>query len=133
MVWAFTGSLATRVTAEGVIIRRGGGGERGGLRVRPCGRSRCEDGRRRAGESGDRRKSRSPVLLERIKVTEEALADARRERERALKVRTDSAHLQLDALARQRSNAEAEIKTCASRSKLSTNRFRWMNSYFREA
>jgi HlyD family secretion protein len=108
VVWAFTGSLATRVTAEGVIIRRGGvvnvvasgSGLVVGLDVKTGDTVRVNQVIARIAQ---------PVLMERIKVTEEALADAKRERERALKVRTDSAHLQLEALARQRSNAEGEI------------------------
>jgi len=109
VVWGFKGSLATKVTAEGVIIRRGGvvnvvasgSGLVIGINVK----------------TGDMVQANQviaqiaqPALMERIKVTEAALADARRERERTLRVRTDGANLQLDALARQRANAEGEIE-----------------------
>jgi HlyD family secretion protein len=108
IVWGFTGSLATKVAAEGVIIRGGGivnvVASGSGLVVKLN------------VKTGDMVRANQviaqiaqPVLMERIKVTEAALADARRERERAFRVRTDGADLQLDALARQRANAEGEI------------------------
>jgi HlyD family secretion protein len=110
VVWAFTGSLATKVTAEGVIIRRGGV-----VDIVAAGSGLVVRINVKTGDIVQANqviaKIAQPVLMERIKVTEAALADARRERERALRVRTDGASLQLDALARQRANAEREIET----------------------
>jgi len=108
VVWAFTGSLATKVTAEGVIIRRGGV-----VNVVASGSGLVVSLNVKTGDVVRANQViaqiAQPVLTERIKAMEEALADAKRERERAFKVRTDSSHLQLEALARQRSNAEGEI------------------------
>src|SRR6202043_2365768 len=59
-----------------------------------------------------------PGLSERIRIAQDALADAKRERERVLHVHNDSAKLQLDALARERSNAEREIETLRAQIKL---------------
>jgi HlyD family secretion protein len=109
VIWGFTGSLATRVTAQGVIIRRGGV-----VNVVASGSGLVVSLDVKTGDTVKANqviaKIAQPVMMERIKVTEEALADARRERERSLRVRTDSANLQLDALSRQRANAEGEIE-----------------------
>src|SRR5580704_5146771 len=78
VVWGFTGSLATKVTAEGVIIRRGGvinvvasgSGLVVGLNVKTGDTVRA---------SQVIAKIAQPALMERIKVTEDALADAKRE------------------------------------------------------
>jgi HlyD family secretion protein len=108
VVWGFTGSLATKVTAEGVILRRGGV-----VNVVASGSGLVVDLNVKTGDEVRANqviaRIAQPVLMERIKVTEAALADARRERERAFRVRTDGAGLQLEALARQKTNAEAEI------------------------
>jgi HlyD family secretion protein len=109
-VWGFVGSLATKVTAEGVIIRRGGV-----VNVVASGAGLVVKLNVKTGDTVRANQViaqiAQPVLSEKIKVTEDALADAKRERERALRVRTDSARLQLDALAGQRTNAEREIET----------------------
>jgi HlyD family secretion protein len=116
-VWSFEGSLATKVTAQGVIIRRGGV-----VNVVASGSGLVA---RLSVKTGDTvqanqviAKIAQPVLMERIKVTDGALADARRERERALRVRTNGARLQLDALARQRENAQREIETLEAQIKI---------------
>lgn len=109
-VWGFVGSLATKVTAEGVIIRHGGV-----VNVVASGAGLVVKLNVKTGDTVRANQViaqiAQPVLREKIKVTEDALADAKRERERALRVRTDSARLQLDALAGQRTNAEREIET----------------------
>jgi len=116
-VWSFEGSLATKVAAQGVIIRRGGvinvvasgSGLVARLDVKTGDTVRADQVIGRIAQ---------PALMERIKVAEGALADAQRERERALRVRTDSANLQLDALARQRENAQREIETLQAQIKI---------------
>jgi HlyD family secretion protein len=110
VAWSFEGSLATKVTAQGVIIRRGGV-----INVVASGSGLVARLDVKTGDTVQANqviaKIAQPALMERIKVTEGALADAQHERERALRVRTDSARLQLNALARQRENAEREIET----------------------
>jgi HlyD family secretion protein len=117
VVWSFEGSLATKVTAQGVIIRRGGV-----INVVASGAGLIARLDVKIGDTvhADQviAKIAQPALMERIRITEGALADARRERERALRVRTDSAHLQLDALARQRENAQREIVTLGEQIKI---------------
>ncbi len=107
-VWGFTGSLATKVMAQGVIIHRGGV-----VNIVAPGTGQVV---RVAVAVGDNVRANDviaeiaqPGQMERIKVTQGALDDAKRERERQLRVKTDSANLQLEALARQRANAEREI------------------------
>jgi HlyD family secretion protein len=107
-MWGFKGSLATKVMAQGVIIHRGGV-----VNIVAPGTGQVV---RVAVGVGDNVRANDviaeiaqPGQLERIKVTQGALDDARRERERQMRVKTDGANLQLDALARQRANAEREI------------------------
>jgi NHLM bacteriocin system secretion protein len=119
VVWGFEGSLATKITAQGVIIRRGGVvnivASGSGLIVKVD------------VKTGDMVKSgqvlariAQPGLSERIRIAQGAVTDAKRERERVLHVRNDSAKLQLDALARERSNAEREIETVRAQIKLAS-------------
>ncbi len=107
-LWSVKGSLATKVMAQGVIIHRGGV-----VNIVAPGTGQVV---RVAVGVGDNVHANQviaeiaqPGQMERIKVTQGALDDAKRERERQLRVKTDSANLQLDALARQRANAEREI------------------------
>lgn len=107
-LWGFKGSLATKVLAQGVIIHRGGvvnivapgAGQVVRVAVGVGDTVHANDVIAEISQPGQR---------ERIKVTEGALDDAKRERERQLRVKTDGANLQLEALARQRANAEREI------------------------
>src|SRR5205085_39284 len=59
-----------------------------------------------------------PALVERIRATGEALAEAVRQRSAASEMRNGSAKLQVDALNRQRQNAEREIKVLQEQAKL---------------
>jgi len=117
VVWTFQGSLATKATAQGVIIRRGGV-----INVVASGSGLIAKLDVKIGDTVHANqviaKIAQPSLMERIKVTEAALADAHRERERSMRVRTDGAHLQIDALARQRENAQREIVTLGEQIKI---------------
>jgi HlyD family secretion protein len=115
--WSFTGSLATKVSAEGVIIRRGGV-----VNVVASGSGLVVQLNVKTGDMVQANQViaqiAQPALAQRIKVTEAALADAKEDREHGLKVHNDSAKLQLDALARQRSNAERQIVNLREQIKL---------------
>ena len=117
VIWGFTGSLATKVTAEGVIIRRGGV-----VNVVASGSGLVVQLNVKTGDIVKANQViaqiAQPALLERIKIAQAQLADAKDDRERLLKVHNDSAKLQLDALARQRSNAERQIVTLREQIKL---------------
>jgi HlyD family secretion protein len=59
-----------------------------------------------------------PALVERIRATAEAIAEAERQRAVASQIRSGSAKLQMDALNRQRENADREIKVLQEQAKL---------------
>jgi HlyD family secretion protein len=117
VVWALKGSIATTAPGQGVIVRTGGV-----LNVVSSG----------AGviavlnvKMGDRiRKNQviakvaQPALAERIRAAEEALDEAARQRAAAGQVHAGSAKLQVDALNRQRENAERDIKVLQEQGKL---------------
>ena len=90
-VWGFKGSLATKVIAQGVIIHRGGV-----VNIVAPGTGQVV---RLAVNVGDSVHANQviaeiaqPGQLERIKVTQGALDDAKRERERQMRVKTDGAN-----------------------------------------
>jgi len=109
VVWSFKGSLATKVLAQGIIIRR-----EGVVNIVGTGTGLITKLNVKTGDTVQANQIiaevSEPSLLEKIKVTEAALQDLKEERQRVLKVKTDSAKLQLEALERQKSNAEREIE-----------------------
>jgi HlyD family secretion protein len=108
LVWGFEGAVVTSAQGQGVIVRSGGVLNvvtRGGGVVLSLN-----------AKVGDRIQANQavatiaqPILAEKIRALREAMAEAIREREHALHVRTDSAKLQIDAIQRQRTNAETQI------------------------
>jgi HlyD family secretion protein len=117
VVWSIEGSIATKVTAQGVIIRRGGV-----MNVVASGSGIVLEVDVKPGEHVTANqvvaKIAQPGLTDRIKMAEAALADARRERERTLTVRGNAAKLQIDALARERTNHEREIEDVRAQAKI---------------
>jgi HlyD family secretion protein len=107
-VWGFKGSLSSKVMAQGLIIHRGGV-----VNIVAPGTGQVVRVNVRVGDNVHANdviaEIAQPGQMERIKVTQGALDDAKRERERQMRVKTDGANLQLEALARQRANAEREI------------------------
>lgn len=114
--WGFKGSITTTASGQGVIVRTGGVlnvVSRGGglivvLNVK----------------SGQRIKAdqviatiAQPVLAQRIKFMREALTEALQEREHALQLHLNSSRLQLEALQRQRTNAELQIEELTEQAK----------------
>jgi len=117
LIWGFRGTIATSVGGEGVIVRTGGVvnvvAQGGGmlLHINP--------------KVGDRIRANDvvatvaqPVLAEKIRAIEEALAEAVRERDRSLRILTDSARLQAEALVRQQANHELQIQELEDQAKL---------------
>jgi len=117
IVWSFKGSLTSKVNAHGVIMRRGGV-----VNVVAPGSGLIVKLGVKTGDTVEANQVigeiAQPGLMEKIRVTEAALEDAQRERERSLRVRTDGARLQVEALARQRSNAEREIANLGEQIKI---------------
>jgi HlyD family secretion protein len=108
VVWSIQGSIATKAGGQGVVIRRGGvmnvvapgSGTVTGLNVAPGERVQADQVIATISQS---------ALAERIRATQAALTDARRERERTRAVRGSSAKLQIEALNRERANHERSI------------------------
>jgi HlyD family secretion protein len=121
VAWSFTGSLATKVVAPGVIIRSGGV-----VNVVAAGSGLVLDTSVNPGDFINAQqvvgRIAQPGLAERIKLTQAILAEARQERTRAFRVRTESSRLQIEALERQRANAEREIEVLQAQSKVVAER-----------
>ncbi len=117
LVWGFRGTLPTKVSAQGVIIRRGGV-----VNIVASGSGLIVNLDVKTGDMVQPgqilARIAQPGLGERIRIAQDALTDAKRERERVRHVHDDSAKLQLDALARERSNAEQEIESVRAKVKL---------------
>jgi len=115
--WGYKGSITTTASGQGVIVRTGGV-----LNVVSRGGGLVVDLKVK---SGQRIKAdqviatiAQPVLAQRIKSMREALAEGLQEREHALQVHLNSSKLQLDALQRQRTNAELQIDELSEQAKI---------------
>ena len=117
VAWAFKGSIATTAPGQGVIVRTGGvlnvvssgSGVVAVLNIKVGDRIRKDQVIAQVAQ---------PALLQRIRATGEALAEAERQRTVAGQIRSGSAKLQVETLNRQRQNAEREIKVLQEQAKL---------------
>ncbi len=117
VVWGFQGSIATTAPGQGVIVRTGGvlnvvssgAGVVAVLNIKVGDRIRKDQVIAQVAQ---------PALMERIRATREAGAEAGRQRSVASQMRSGSAKLQVDALNRQRQNAAREIKVLQEQAKL---------------
>lgn len=117
VVWGVAGSIATKAAGEGVIVRSGsvvnvvtaGAGQIAALSV-------AVGDHVAAGKVVA--KVAQPALLERIRLTEETLAEARAERDRALRIRTEMNSLQVEAVRRQKANALRDIEVLREQARL---------------
>ena len=109
VLWGYKGSIATKVFGQGVIVRTGGvqnivspaAGMIVELNIKP-------DDTVDAGQVIA--KVAQPALVERIRATQEALWEARAERDRTHQVRSDAARLEMAAIERERDNSAREIQ-----------------------
>jgi HlyD family secretion protein len=119
-VWAFRGSVATTAPGQGVIVRTGGvltvvssgSGVVASLNIQVRDRIRKNQVIAQVAQ---------PALMERIRATVEAIAEAESQRAVANQIRSGSAKLQMDALNRQRENANREIKVLQEQAKLTSD------------
>ena len=117
IVWAFQGSIATTAPGQGVIVQTGGvlnvvssgSGVVTVLNIKVGDRIRKDQVIAQVAQ---------PALMERIRATREASAEAGRQRTVAGQIRSGSAKLQVEAMNRQRQNAEREIKVLEEQAKL---------------
>lgn len=107
-VWGYVGTLTTTVDGQAVIVRSGGVqnvvSQRGGMVL-------SLDANVGTRVERDRIVARvtQPLLLERLRVTRQAVAEALRERDRRLSMLGQSARLEVEALERQTANTDREI------------------------
>ncbi|MCU1255633.1 MAG: putative efflux pump rane fusion protein [Candidatus Angelobacter sp.] len=119
IVWGYHGTILTTASGDGVIIRSGGvlnivsrgGGVIAKIHVR----------------SGDKIRTNQlvatiaqPVLVEQKKSLDKALAEAMEERERSIVRHKDSSKLQIEAVDRERANAELQISELTEQHRLRT-------------
>jgi HlyD family secretion protein len=120
LVWGYKGHIASEASGHGVIVRRGGvlniSARASGLVLKMTVRV------------GDHVAANQvvatiaqPVLVEQMKATRSALQEALHERERSVRVHKSEAQLQIDALERQRSNAELQITELQDEARLAAD------------
>jgi HlyD family secretion protein len=117
LVWGVTGSIATKAGGQGVIVRTGsvlnivtpGSGQVAALHVGVGDRIKANQVVAQVGQ---------PALLEKIRVTRELLAESERDRGRTLRIKREMTGLQLEAMKRQRANAEREIAELTEQARL---------------
>lgn len=121
VVWGYEGSVATKASGQGVIIRSGGvlnvvspaAGILLSMSVRIGDRIKADQ---------VIAKVEQPDIVEKIKASEKALADLRSQRERALKAKTEGARLDVAALDEQKTSDQEEIKGLKEQEKLAADR-----------
>lgn len=117
VVWGYTGEIPTKVDGQGIIVRAGtvlnvvtlGAGMVTEIDAKPGDRVRANQLIARVAQ---------PEMLERIRLTEQQLATARAEYRSDLRDNQQKAQLNIQALDRQKSNAEHEIQVLQDRSKI---------------
>ncbi len=119
MVWGYAGTIATKVSGSGVIVRAGTV-----LNVVTSGPGLVTDIKANLGDriKADQLVARvsDPQMLERIRTARAALDDAKEDLQRNIGSRQKGAQLQVDALARDRVNTEREIQEVGDQVKIAT-------------
>ena len=119
VIWGYAGTIDTKVSGSGVIVRAGTV-----LNVVASGSGLVTSIN---ANLGDRVKADQVVakvsdeeILEKIRLARSALEEAKAERERNLLLRQQGAQLQVEALARDQANAQREIQELGEQVKIST-------------
>ena len=120
VAWGYTGSIPTTATGEGVIVRSGGV-----LNVVAPGSGAVVDVRVKPGDKVRPKQViatiAQPELMEKLRATENALGDAKRQRRQNIQIQQDAARLQVEALERDRANIQLQIAEWNERSKLAAD------------
>lgn len=107
-MWGFGGSVPTKVEGQAVLVRSGTVSS-----IVAMGSGLVLSVSARVGDRVSREQVvatvAQPAVLEKIRLAQQALAAARRERDRQTKIAKDSSRLQVEALQRKRTNTEREI------------------------
>lgn len=117
VLWGYTGTIATKATGQGVIIRSGtvlnvvsiGAGLVTSINARLGDRVKADELVARVSQ---------PEMLEKIRLARAALDEARGIRERNLRLRAQGAQLQVEAMGREKANAQREILELQDQAKL---------------
>jgi HlyD family secretion protein len=117
VIWGYTGSIPTKAEGQGVIVRTGtvlnvvavGSGLVTEIDVNPGDQVRANQVVARIS---------LPEMLEKMRLAQQAMGEAIRNRDFDLKLRQEGAGLQTDALTREKANAEREIRDLNEQSKL---------------
>lgn len=109
LIWGYFGHVPSVVSGQGVIVRRGGV-----LNIVAAGSGVVQQLKVKAGDRIGQgqivAEIAQPAMLEKRKNAEQALSQARRDRDRSHALRLEQANMETAAIQRQRSNAELEAK-----------------------
>ena len=129
IVWGYAGTIDTKVSGSGVIVRAGTV-----LNVVTAGSGLVTQ---ISVNLGDRVKAdqvlakvSDPEMLEKIRLARAALEEAKEEKERNHLLRQQGAQLQVDALARDQTNAQREIQEMEEQVKIATEQISVDNQLF---
>jgi HlyD family secretion protein len=117
VAWAFAGSIATKANGQGVIVRTGGV-----LNVVSRGSGLILSLDVKVGDKIQPNqivaRIAQPILVEKMKASHAALAEALQQRQRALDIHKNHKQLQLEALRRERANDVRQIGELEEQAKL---------------
>jgi HlyD family secretion protein len=129
VIWGYAGTIDTKVSGSGVIVRTGtvlnvvasGGGLVTAINVNLGDQVKADQVVAKVSD---------PEMLEKIRLARSALEGAKAERERNFLLRQQGAQLQLDALTRDQANAQREIQELGEQVKIATERIGVDNQLF---
>ena len=129
--WGWFGSITRTADGRAVLIRSGGvvsvnapgAGQIVEFKIRPGDPIRAKQVIARIS---------NPVLAGQVRLAEDALAEARREAERTVQLRTDTARLKGAAIDREKSNLEREIATLQEQGRFAAERVEQQEQLFAE-
>ena len=129
IAWGFAGRIPSVVSGQGVIVRRGGV-----LNVVSAGSGVVAQLNVKVGDHISEGQIvaavAQPAMLEKRKNAEQALAQARRERDRAHALRLEQAKMESAAIQRQRANAELEAQHLGQQAELAKENVAAQNQLF---
>jgi HlyD family secretion protein len=129
IAWGFAGRIPSVVSGQGVIVRRGGV-----LNVVSAGSGVVAQLNVKVGDHISEGQIvaavAQPAMLEKRKNAEQALAQARRERDRAHALRLEQAKMESASIQRQRANAELEAQHLGQQAELAKENVAAQNQLF---
>jgi len=121
VAWGYEGSIPTRATGQGVIVRSGGVlnvvSPASGILFAVNVKVRDKIKRNQVIATVEQ-----PEILDKLKASEQQLEQLRSERDRAVRARTEGSQLDMAALDEQKTSTEQEIEALTQQSKLAADR-----------